>query len=139
MDFDHKLLIAAVALALSIYNYFSSRRISTLEKRIQVMSEAGEVYMFYVEMRNIYDELAIVGKGKSRELNESVIKCRDTLKETIESVSDMFEAINRGNGLSSEQYEKMQPGLQQVIRECKVVLENARKIRKQAFELINNA
>ena len=139
MEIDYKLVIAIIALGLSIYNFFSSRRISTLEKRTQVMSEIGEVQIFYAELHEIYIALTELTGDRSTELKELLIKAKVSLEDTINRVSEMFESMNRGDNLNSAQYEKLRPMLQQVHREGKIVLENARNIKNQALELSNNA
>ena len=45
MEFDWKVIIALAALALSIYNFFTSKRTRAIEKRTMVLSELNEAQM----------------------------------------------------------------------------------------------
>ena len=110
MEYDYKMLIAIAALSLSIYNFFSNRRISNLEKKTQVLAEVGEVHMFMVEAHNIYVAFANLNihvdhsnltEEKSIKLNKSVVKCRDSLKESMGSVSKMFEDMHLSDSLTA--------------------------------------
>ncbi len=57
MDLDYKTLVVFAALALSVYNFFYSRRIRALEKRSAVMAELTQVQLLWSQLALVFTEL----------------------------------------------------------------------------------
>ncbi|MEO6147312.1 MAG: hypothetical protein ABIT70_09720 [Sulfuriferula sp.] len=128
------LTIAIIALALSIFNTYSSLRIRALEKRTAFMSELLEAQQLISEIDFVRSEIQRINIDEILELKEvqdEIIEILDRKIAIKKDLSGLWESLSKNSRISTAITEKSMPHIKKVISEEKHILNNAQTILKR--------
>jgi len=125
---DWKLIIALVALILSLYNLLSSKRISALEKRTEVMSEIGEAQYLIVQIHEVSSDLCALDLQKIPKLEKEFIKIKEAVNVSEQQLQYIFAELSDNYEINVNKLEKIRPLIHKVTRDEKIILKQLKFI-----------
>ena len=101
MELDWKLIIALVALAISIYNLLDNKRMYKIEKKTIVLNELMEAQLLLTRVHDVFIDINKIQPAECMDEKLEILECKNETEDLIEKLNYIFEKI-----ISSDKYDK---------------------------------
>ena len=114
MELDWKLIIALLALVISIYNLLHNRHMYKIEKKTIVLNELQEAQFMFTRLEHIFFDINNIELFENIEQNHEILKLKEENKKASEKLDYIFDIIFDNNNCDAHILETARPLIKKV-------------------------
>ncbi|MDY0124110.1 hypothetical protein [Sulfurimonas sp.] len=119
MELDWKVLIAVLALAISIYTLLDNRRSRSIEKKTIVINELMEARLLLAQLNDVINDIEQIRDVEKLSNNQTITDCKSECKNMAQKLDYCFDKIMNHEKISANSLEKLRPLINNVISRTK--------------------
>ena len=134
---DYTLVISIIALIISGFSLLGNKRISSLEKRTEIMAEIGSIEILINKSYREYNLSQKLKTTLSTELVSSLEDINISLNNVQTSLEEVYVLVGNGN-ISIFELEKVRPNIQKIMRDAQKILDNIIEEKNNLYQSLKN-